>query len=97
VTHFRSGSPEQLFEKAARYLPAEKLALIKKAYEFARQAHQGQLRLSGGPYLDHPLQVALTLVDLQLDGSALAASLLHDTIEDCGISLEKINKSLGLK
>jgi len=91
----QTGSLETLVEKAARYLPEEKLDLVKRAYEFARQAHEGQVRLSGGPYVAHPLQVALILAELQFDSSALAAALLHDTIEDCAVSLEKIKKEFG--
>ena len=48
------------------------------AYDFSAKAHEGQLRLSGEPYIEHPLQVALTLAELQLDASSLAAALLHD-------------------
>jgi GTP pyrophosphokinase len=86
----QAGTYENLIGKASRYIPAEKLELVKRAYEFAREAHRGQMRLSGEAYLNHPLQVALILAELQFDSSALAAALLHDTIEDCAISLEKI-------
>jgi GTP pyrophosphokinase len=79
-----------LLQKAAVYLPPEKLALVEEAYRFAEKAHEGQLRESGEPYLEHPLQVAITLADLQMDSGALAASLLHDVCEDCGISLSEI-------
>ena len=90
-----AGSVESLISKASKYIPAEKLELVKRAYEFAKTAHEGQVRLSGEPYLIHPLQVALILVDLQFDASALAAALLHDTIEDCGIPLERVKKEFG--
>ena len=91
----RTGSLEILLNKAGKYLPAEKLELLQKAYEFARQAHEGQVRMTGEPYVVHPLQVAIILADLQLDSSALAASLLHDTVEDCNVSLEKVRKEFG--
>lgn len=93
----QAGSLESLIEKTSRYIPAEKLEMVKRAYEFAREAHQGQVRVSGEPYLIHPLQVALILADLQFDSSALTAALLHDTIEDCGVSLEGIRKDFGLE
>ncbi len=84
-----------LIVKASEYLPADKVGLIKAAYEFASQAHQGQVRKSGGPYLEHPLQVATTLVDLRFDADALIAALLHDIPEDCGLSLDEIETNFG--
>jgi guanosine-3',5'-bis(diphosphate) 3'-pyrophosphohydrolase len=84
-----------LIEKTMEYLPPEKVALVKAAYEFALNAHKGQLRKSGEPYLDHPLQTALMLADLQLDAATLAAALLHDVPEDCGIPLTKIESTFG--
>jgi GTP pyrophosphokinase len=91
----QTGSLDSLVEKASRYIPAEKLETVKRAYEFARLSHQGQMRVSGEPYLVHPLQVALILAELQFDSAALTAALLHDTIEDCGVPLEKIGKEFG--
>lgn len=87
--------PNLLLEKAEKYLPPDKLALVSAAYDFAAKAHAGQKRQSGEPYLEHPFQVALTLVDLQLDATALAAALLHDVSEDCGVSLETIESTFG--
>jgi len=84
-----------LLQKASVYLPPEKLTLVEDAYKFAEKAHEGQLRESGEPYLEHPLQVAITLADLQMDASALAASLLHDVCEDCNISLSEIENKFG--
>ncbi len=80
----------QLLDKAREYLPPEKMAIVEAAYEFAAKAHEGQVRKSGGPYMEHPLQVALTLAELQLDASALAAALLHDVTENCGIPIAEI-------
>ena len=85
----------QLMDKVKGYLPPEKAVKIQDAYEFAAAAHDGQLRKSGGPYLEHPLQVALTLADLQLDASALAAALLHDVLENCGIPISQIEEKFG--
>src|SRR5713226_4784076 len=55
---------------------------LARAYEFAEQAHQGQLRASGAPYFSHAAQVALELSRIGLDASSMAAGLLHDTLED---------------
>ncbi len=84
-----------LIRKAKEYLPPEKVALVKAAYEFALNAHKGQVRKSGGPYLDHPLQTATTLAELQLDADTLAAALLHDVPEDCGVPLKEIEAKFG--
>ncbi|MFC2072112.1 RelA/SpoT family protein [Chloroflexota bacterium] len=85
----------QLIDKAQEYLPPEKIAIVEDAYNFAMKAHEGQVRKSGEPYLEHPLQVALTLAELQLDTSSLVAALLHDVPENCGIPIPKIEASFG--
>jgi len=84
----------QLKDKA-QYLPPEKIALVEDAYNFAVKAHQGQVRKSGEPYLEHPLQTALILAELQLDASTLAAALLHDVPENCGIPVSEISAKFG--
>ena len=86
---------DTLVEKGSTYLPEDKVALITAAYEFASRAHQGQLRKTGEPYLEHPLSTALILVDFHLDAETLAAALLHDVPEDCGISLDEIEANFG--
>jgi len=85
----------QLLDKAKEYLPPKKLAIIEEAYEFAAEAHRGQVRMSGEPYLEHPLQTALILAELQLDASSLVAALLHDIPEDCGIAISSIEAKFG--
>ncbi len=85
----------QLIEKITEYLPAEKIAIVKDAYNYAMKAHEGQVRQSGEPYLEHPLQVALTLAELQLDTGSLAAALLHDVPENCDIPLSEIEARFG--
>ncbi len=85
----------ELISKAQEYLPPDKIAVIEAAYQFAMKAHEGQLRKSGEPYLEHPLQVALTLAELQLDTNSLAAALLHDVPEDCEISITEIEAKFG--
>ncbi len=84
-----------LIEKAKQYLPPEKLALIEAAFQFALKAHEGQVRKSGTPYLEHPLETAIILADLQLDAATLSAALLHDVTEDCGIPLSQIESKFG--
>jgi guanosine-3',5'-bis(diphosphate) 3'-pyrophosphohydrolase len=88
-------SVEKLLDKASQYLPPEKLAVVEDAYHFALKAHEGQMRKSGEPYLEHPMQVALTLAELQLDADALAAALLHDVPEDCDIPISEIEAKFG--
>ena len=85
----------QLREKAQQYLPPEKFALVEDAYKFAQKAHKGQVRKSGDPYIEHPLQTALILAELQLDASTLAAALLHDVPENCGIPVAELEARFG--
>jgi len=85
----------RLKEKIIDYLPPEKVAVIEDAYRFAEEAHRGQVRKSGEPYLEHPIQTALILAELQLDTSSLAAALLHDILEDCDISVSEIEAKFG--
>jgi guanosine-3',5'-bis(diphosphate) 3'-pyrophosphohydrolase len=85
----------QLREKAQSYLPPERMALVKDAYDYALKAHQGQVRKSGEPYLGHPLQTALILAELQMDASTLAAALLHDVPENCGIPVSELEAKFG--
>jgi guanosine-3',5'-bis(diphosphate) 3'-pyrophosphohydrolase len=85
----------RLLEKASEYLPPEKIVVVEEAYKFAAEKHEGQLRLSGKPYLEHPLQTAYILAELQLDASSLAAALLHDIPEECGLPVEEIENRFG--
>jgi len=84
-----------LIEQASTYLPDDKVALVKAAYEFAARAHQGQVRKTGEPYLEHPLTTAMILAEFHLDAETLAAALLHDVPEDCGVSLDEIEADFG--
>lgn len=87
---------EQILEKIlANYKRKEDRALIERAYHFAAEAHKGQLRKTGEPYIFHPLIAAQTVAELRLDPSTIAAALLHDTIEDTGTSRETIAKEFG--
>jgi guanosine-3',5'-bis(diphosphate) 3'-pyrophosphohydrolase len=86
---------DTLVEKARQYLPPEKIAVVEEAYRFAAEKHQGQVRLSGKPFLEHPLQTAYILAELQLDASSLAAALLHDIPEDTGLPIADIEAKFG--
>ena len=86
---------EALLAKARKYLPEDKIAVIAEAYRFAEEAHDGQVRRSGEPFIEHPLQTALFLVDLRLDANALAAALLHDVVEDCDVRVETLEETFG--
>jgi GTP pyrophosphokinase len=85
----------QLLDKAKTYLSEDRLALVEEAYQFALKAHDGQLRRSGEPYLQHPLETASILTDLKFDVSSIAAALLHDVPEDSGIPLSEVEEKFG--
>jgi len=85
----------QLLDKAKGYLSDDRLALVEEAYRFALGAHDGQLRQSGEPYVQHSLETAIILVDLKLDASSIAAALLHDVPEDCNVPLSEIEEKFG--
>jgi len=85
----------QLLEKAREYLPPSKVTVVERAYDFANRAHDGQMRRSGDPYIEHPLQTAMILAELELDASSLAAALLHDVTENCGIASSEIEVQFG--
>lgn len=77
------------------YLTQDQIQLVKRAYYFAEQAHYGQVRRSGEPYVTHPLAVAGILADMHMDHQSLCAALLHDTIEDTGVTKEDIGAQFG--
>ncbi len=81
-----------LIDEASKHFASKDIALIKKAFRFANDLHKGQLRKSGDPYIIHPLAVACILMqDLyNFDLNSVIAALLHDTIEDTGITAEFI-------
>ena len=88
---------QELIAKVSAYLPPEDLPLIEEAYRFALEAHAGQVRKSGGPYLEHPVQTASIVADLRLGAAGIIAALLHDVPEDCGIALEEIERRFGVE
>ena len=76
---------DSLAETLSVYLPPKQIDRVRRAYYYAEQAHDGQLRRSGEPYVTHPLAVACILADMRMDHQSLVAALLHDVIEDTGI------------
>ncbi len=77
------------------YLGAEDTDLVRRAYRFADEAHLGQLRNSGEPYITHPIAVAAQCAEWKLDAQALMAALLHDAIEDCGVTKSELIERFG--
>jgi len=82
-------------DRISGYMPQEMAELVGQAYVFADECHRGQTRVSGEPYIAHPLETALFLADLHLDAHTLIAALLHDVVEDCGITLEELDARFG--
>ncbi len=84
-----------ILDKAQEYLSDEYLEMIEKAYIFSATVHQGQSRLSGEPYLIHPLEVTGILVDMKLDVATIITGLLHDTVEDTLTTIAEIEGAFG--
>jgi GTP pyrophosphokinase len=84
-----------ILDQASTYLSPVDVALIQKAFVFSAAAHAGQIRLSGEPYLSHPLEVSNILVGLRLDAPTIVAGLLHDTVEDTDISVPQVSEQFG--
>ncbi|MBB4825819.1 GTP pyrophosphokinase [Sporosarcina luteola] len=91
----RDMSAEEIFELTASYMNEQHVAFVKKAYEAAKSAHEGQYRSSGEPYILHPIQVAGILAQLQMDPATVAAGFLHDVVEDTNVSREDIIRDFG--
>jgi len=88
-------SYEELIERLKKYLPENEIGVVEKAYEYAKDAHRGQSRNSGEPYITHPVAVAHILARLELDLPSIIAALLHDVVEDTAVSIPDIEKSFG--
>ncbi|MDO6560618.1 bifunctional GTP diphosphokinase/guanosine-3',5'-bis pyrophosphate 3'-pyrophosphohydrolase [Paraglaciecola chathamensis] len=86
---------EGLKQKLEAYLPADKVAETQRAFVVARDAHDGQMRSSGDPYITHPVAVAGILADMRLDHETLMAALLHDVIEDTHHNKESLSEQFG--
>src|SRR5712664_1822411 len=87
VTKFRD-----LMKTVAANRPSDDLEIIRKAYDYSLKHHTGQTRASGQPYLVHPLEVAQVLAEMKMDTVAIAAGLLHDSVEDTSVTVVDIRK-----
>ena len=86
---------EELISSVRKYHPSTDITMIEKAYQIARDAHEGQARKSGEPYIIHPLCVAIILADLELDKETIVAGLLHDVVEDTVMTTDEIIREFG--
>jgi GTP pyrophosphokinase len=86
---------EALLRQVHANRPTEDISLIRKAWEFCVQHHEGQMRASGEPYIIHPLEVAEVLAEMKLDATAISAGLLHDSVEDTPATNEEIRAGFG--
>ncbi len=86
---------ESLSESLTEYLESDQVNLVRRAYYYAEQAHDGQFRISGDPYVTHPLAVAGILREMHMDHQSVAAAMLHDVIEDTGLTKEAISGQFG--
>lgn len=90
VTKFR-----ELLKRMREYRPQDDLDIVRRAYDYSQRVHSGQTRASGEPYLVHPLEVALVLAEMKMDPVAVAAGLLHDSVEDTSTTIVDIRKEFG--
>ncbi len=90
LTKFRD-----LMKRMQESRPQDDLSIVKKAYDYSLKHHDGQTRASGEPYLVHPLEVALVLAEMKMDPVAVAAGLLHDSVEDTSVTIADIAKEFG--
>ncbi len=86
---------DQILSEVAGYHPSADVGLIRRAYQFAAQAHDGQTRKSGDPYVTHPLAVAQVIAELKLDVASVCAGLLHDCVEDTSATVEQLGEQFG--
>ena len=85
----------EILQEIPRYQPGADTGVVRRAYEFSEQAHAGQQRLSGQPYVSHPLEVAGILVDLRMDTMTVTAALLHDVLEDTRATYDDLKVQFG--
>jgi GTP pyrophosphokinase len=90
LTKFRD-----LMKRMQESRPQDDLTIVKKAYDYSLKHHEGQTRASGEPYLVHPLEVALVLAEMKMDPVAVAAGLLHDSVEDTSVTIADIREEFG--
>ena len=86
---------DDLYQKIQAYNTAVEGDKLQRAFDFGRQAHDGQVRASGEPYFFHPIAVANILADMRLDLDTVITALLHDTVEDCDVTLDTLQSQFG--
>src|SRR5947209_7821208 len=84
-----------LLDTVRSHRPGDDVEIIRRAWEFSLEHHQGQVRASGEPYVLHPLEVAHVLAEMKLDSTAIAAGLLHDAVEDTPVTADDITRLFG--
>jgi GTP diphosphokinase / guanosine-3',5'-bis(diphosphate) 3'-diphosphatase len=88
-------NPQSLFDYVGKYLPTPDVEAVRRAYEFAAEAHAPQRRESGEPYINHPLAVAETAASLHMDAATIVAALCHDVSEDCNVPMSELESRFG--
>ena len=86
---------EHLRKQIGNYMDQDQINQVLKAYKFSADAHSGQLRKSGEPFIQHPLAVSRILADMRMDHETLIAAMLHDVIEDTSIAKVQIKRNFG--
>jgi guanosine-3',5'-bis(diphosphate) 3'-pyrophosphohydrolase len=94
-SHERDLTIDDLVRRVEAYYPDANFTMLRKAYLFAEKAHSGQKRSSGEDYIIHPINVAATLIRLHMDLDTIMAGLLHDVVEDCGVTPQEIEKEFN--
>ena len=84
-----------LLARVSKYTQTEEIERLRVAYEFAEKSHEGQFRVSGEPYITHPLEITLLLAGLEMDIPTLLAALLHDVVEDTSVTIEQVRDMFG--
>ena len=87
--------PQDIFKKASSYFDKKEVKKINLAYCVALEAHEGQLRRDGSPYISHPIEVASILLDLKVDLESVCAGFMHDVLEDCDVQKTTLEKMFG--
>ncbi len=94
-TNYDGNLASPLINSASRYLPEADISTLRDAFEYSQQAHKGQFRKTGEPYVSHPVAVSSILTEWNLDAPALIAALLHDVVEDTPVTTKDINDRYG--
>ena len=89
------GTADPIIDKMRAYDAAVDADRLARAFDFGREAHDGQTRASGEPYFTHPIAVANILADMRLDEESIITALLHDTVEDCDVTLDTLDNEFG--